>query len=301
MFPLLSQLFCRQGAGMNRRLLPFAFTLVLLGPPSRANDSARPPGPAEDGTRPALARIAGEGFMNSQAFDYLTDLSDNIGGRITGSPEDQKSIDWGVAKMKVIGLLNVRAEKYSIWKGWTRGTASAELLAPVRRKLDVDAMGWTGSTAANGTDAEVVTANLFDLDGELRNVNRFHGKIVMMKPEGTPKKSFWLVFAQYGDFLVALHQAGAVAVIGGQGGFKAEGMHLTHTGILGFAQDYAIPVVDMAMEDQGQLERFIAAGKTVRLHINVQNTMTTSPVETANVVGEIPGRETPEQIVVVGA
>jgi Zn-dependent M28 family amino/carboxypeptidase len=78
-------------------------------------------------------------------------------------------------------------------------------------------------------------------------------------------------------------------------------MHLTHTGILGFAQDYAIPVIDMAMEDQGQLERFIAAGKTPRLHINVQNSLTGGPVESANVVGEIAGREYPEQIVVVGA
>jgi hypothetical protein len=277
------------------------FTVVVCTPLCRGNDSARPKGPAEDGTRPALARIAGEGFLNSQAFEYLTDLSDNIGGRVTGSPESEKSIEWGLAKMNSIGLVNVRAEKYSMWKGWTRGTASAELLSPVHRKLDVDAMGWTGSTTPNGVDAEVVSANLFDLDDEIKNISRFRGKIVMMKPEGAPRKSFWLIFAQYGDFLNALHKAGAVAVIGGQGGFKAEGMHLTHTGILGFAQDYAIPVVDMAMEDQGQLERFLAAGRTPRLHINVQNSLTGGPVETANVVGEIVGRERPEQIVVVGA
>ena len=286
---------------MNKRSLLFLLSVALIAPLSRANDTDRPKGPAEDGTRPALARIAGEGFMNSQAFEYLTDLSDNVGGRITGSPEGQKSIDWGLAKMNSIGLVNVRAEKYSMWKGWTRGTASAELLAPLHRKLDVDAMGWTGSTSPNGIDADVVTANLFDLDEEMKNMSRFRGKIVMMKPEGAPRKNFWLIFAQYGDFLIALHKAGAVAVIGGQGGFKAEGMHLTHTGILGFAQDYAIPVVDMAMEDQGQLERFIAAGKTPRIHINVQNSLTGTPVDTANVVGEIAGREHPEQIVVVGA
>ena len=286
---------------MNTRFLLFLLCVALIAPLSRANDTARPKGPAEDGTRPALARIAGEGFMNSQAFEYLTDLSDNVGGRITGSPESQKSIDWGLAKMNSIGLVNVRAEKYSLWKGWTRGTASAELLFPLHHKLDVDAMGWTGSTSPNGTEADVVTANLFDLDEEMKNMAHFRGKIVMMKPEGAPKKNFWLIFAQYGDFLNALSKAGAVAVIGGQGGFKAEGMHLTHTGILGFAQDYAIPVVDMAMEDQGQLERFIAAGKTPRVHINVQNTLTGAPVETANVVGEIVGRDHPEQIVVVGA
>jgi hypothetical protein len=268
---------------------------------AQAKDSIKAKGPEEDGTKPALTKIAGEGMMGSRAFEYLTELSDDIGARITGSPQDKRAVDWGVSKMKAIGLENVHTEKWTLWKGWTRGTAAAQLITPVQRQLDIDAMGWTGSTPAGGAEAELVTANLFNLDDEIRNVSRFRGKIVMMKPEGNPKKSFWLIFAQYGDFLTAAQKAGAVAVIGGQGGFKSEGMHLTHTGILGFAEDFAIPVVDMAMEDQSQLERFLEAGKTVRLRINVQNTLTGGPVESANVVGDIVGRERPEQIVVVGA
>jgi carboxypeptidase Q len=286
---------------MNNRFLAIASALALATCPLWAHDSVSHKGPDEDGTKPALTRIAGEGLYNSQAFTYLTELSDDVGGRVTGSPAAQKAIDWGLAKMNAIGLVNVRAEKYSMWKGWTRGTASAELLAPLHRTLTVDSMGWTGSTPPQGAEAEVVSANLFDMDAELTNTSRFRGKIVLMKPEGVPRKNFWMLFAQYGDFLKELHKAGAVAVIGGQGGFKAEGMHLTHTGVLGFAQDFAIPVVDMAMEDEGQLERFLATGKTVRIRVNVQNTFTGGPVESANVVGDLVGREHPEEIVVVGA
>jgi carboxypeptidase Q len=277
--------------------------VVLLGASICANakTDVAPKGPGEDGTKAALVKIAGEGTMDSHAFEYLTELSDEIGGRVTGTPSAQKAVDWGVGKMKAIGLQNVRAEKWTMWKGWTRGAAEAELISPVRRTLTVDAMGWTGSTPTGGAEGEVVTANFFNLDDELKNTSRFRGKIVMMKPEGTPRKSFWLIFAQFGDFLNALQKAGAIAVIGGQGGFKAEGMHLTHTGILGFAADFAIPVVDMTNEDQSQLERFLAAGKPVRMRINVQNKFTDGPVESANVVGEIVGREHPEEIVVVGA
>lgn len=286
---------------MLRTLLGFVTAGLLALPLHAANDVARPKGPDEDGTKPALARIAGEGLMDSHTFQYLTELSDDIGARVTSSPAAQKATDWGAAKMKNIGLENVHTEKWSLWKGWTRGTAQAELLAPIRHKLAVDAMGWTGSTPAAGTEGEVVTANLFDLDNELKNTARFRGKIVLMKPEGQPRMNFWLIFAQFGDFLSALQKAGAIAVIGGQGGFKAEGMHLTHTGILAFGEDFAIPVVDMTNEDQSQLERFLAAGKTVRLRINVQNQFTNGPVESANVVGEIAGREHPEQVLVVGA
>jgi carboxypeptidase Q len=286
---------------MNQQLLGIAFVLAVTCYGVSARDSLKPKGPDEDGTKPALTSIAGQGFYNSNAYTYLTELSDDIGGRVTGSPSSQKAIDWGVAKMKSIGLTNVRAEKWSMWKGWSRGTASAEILSPLYHPLSVDAMGWTGSTPAGGAEAEVVTANLFDMDSEMTNMSRFRGKIVLMKPEGVPKKNFWMIFAQYGDFLNKLHKTGAVAVIGGQGGFKAEGMHLTHTGILGFAQDFAIPVVDMAMEDEGQLERFLAAGKAVRIRINVQNSFTGGPVDSANVVGDIVGREHPEEVVVVGA
>lgn len=285
---------------MKNRLLGLVFSVALTGVSAWANDSIQPRGPEEDGTKPALTRITGEGFFDSHAFNYLTELSDDVGGRVTGSPQDKKAIDWGLAKMKTIGLENVRAEKWSMWKGWTRGSASAKMLAPLQRTLTIDAMGWTGSTPASGVEAEVVTANLFELDTEIRSIGRFRGKIVMMKPEGVPRKSFWMLFAQYGDFLNDLQKAGAFAVIGGEGGFKAEGMHLTHTGILGFAQDFAIPVVDMAMEDQGQIERLLASGKTVRLALNVQNTFTGGPVDSANVVGEITGREHPEEVLVVG-
>jgi carboxypeptidase Q len=260
-----------------------------------------PKGPDEDGTKPALVKIAGEGMMESHAFQYLTELSDDIGARVTGTPAERKAEEWGVAKMKAIGLENVHTEKYQLWRGWTRGTAQGELLEPIRRPLHVDAMGWTGSTPAGGAEGEVVTANLFDIEEEVKHASRLSGKVVLVVRQGVPKKSGDVLFAIFGDFLKAAGKAGAVAVIGGQGGAKASGMNLTHTGILGFNADFAIPVLSMTAEDQGQLERYIESGKKVRVRLNVQNTFSNGPAEAANVVGEIRGRENAEQVLVVGA
>jgi Zn-dependent M28 family amino/carboxypeptidase len=266
----------------------------------RADDRLTPKGPDEDGTKPALVKIAGEGLMDSHAFQYLTELSDDIGARVTGTPAERKAEEWGAAKMKAIGLENVHTEKYQIWRGWTRGTAEAELLTPVRHKLHVDAMGWTGSTASGGAEGDVVPVNLFDIDNEIKNVSRLKGKIALVVRKGESNKEFMQLFAQFGDFLRVAGPAGVVAVVGGQGGGKSAGMNLTHTGILGFDADFAVPVLSMTAEDQGQLERFLARGITPRVRFNVQNTFTNGPAETANVVGEIRGREHPEQILVVG-
>ena len=101
------------------RMTKYLMLLVAVGTmagsvPLRADDRA-PKGPAEDGTLPALVKIAGEGEMNSHAFEFLTELSDDVGARVTGTPAERKAEDWGVAKMQAIGLANVHREKYTIW------------------------------------------------------------------------------------------------------------------------------------------------------------------------------------------
>ncbi len=277
--------FCMGGAGM-----------------ARADNMPAPKGPDEDGTKPALVKIAGQGMMDSHAFQYLTELSDDIGARVTGTASERKAEEWGTAKMKAIGLESVHTEKYQLWRGWTRGTAQGELLEPIRRPLHIDAMGWTGSTIAGGAEGEVVPVNVFDLDNEIKGVSKLKGKIILTVMKGQPKKDFMVIlFSDLASFARAAGQAGAIAVISGSGGSKNSGMNLTHTGILGFNADFAIPILSMTAEDHGQLERYVESGKKVRVRFNVQNTFSNGPVESANVVGEIRGRENPEQVLVVGA
>ncbi|HET9183635.1 MAG TPA: M20/M25/M40 family metallo-hydrolase [Candidatus Angelobacter sp.] len=259
--------------------------------------------PAEDGTMPALAAIAGQGMMTDESYTDLEQLSDYIGPRVTGSPQAAKAVQWGIARMKAIGLENVHAEKWQISRGWTRVSASAELLAPVQRPLLVDSMGWVGSTPAGGVEAEVVPVNLLQADDEMKNnAGNWTGKILLILRKGTAPTgpAARALFLKFGDILKKAEAVHALAVIGGQGGALAQGMRLTHTGALGYNAYFDIPVVSMIAEDQEQLERFIDQGKTVRMKINVQNKVTSGPVESANVVGEIRGSEHPEQVVVVG-
>jgi carboxypeptidase Q len=285
---------------MKNRFLVLVAVLVAANCTS-ARELSRPKSAEADTTKPGLIKIAGNATLDSPAFQLLTELSDEVGARVTGSPAAQKAIEWSAAKMKSIGLENVHTEKWNLWKGWTRGAAEAVMLAPLHRPLAISAMGWTGSTPAGGVDADIAPANLFDLEAETKNASKFRGKIVYVVAQGKPKQSFWTIFGNYASFLRQLHAAGAVAVIGGDFGFKPEGMHLTHTGILGFSVDEEIPVVSMAKEDEGQIDRYLAEGKSVRLHVNIQNKFANGPVESANVVGEVAGREHPEQVVVIGA
>ena len=278
-----------------------AAVLVALAPcavSSAANDLRSP---TDDGTLPALAAVAGAATMESHTYQYVEELSDDIGGRITGSPEAAKAIEWGLEKMKAIGLDNVHTESFRLFRGWKRISAEAEILSPIRRKVLIDSLGWVGSTPASGVQAEVVPVNPYQQDEEIKNHSRnWRGKILISISSGAPPADAFLAFQKFGDLLDAAYAAGALAVIGGQGGAPSSGVHLTHTGILGFNRLFEIPVVSMAREDQEQIQRFMDAGKMVRMRINVQNQFTSGPIDSANVVGEIRGRENPEQIVVAG-
>jgi len=299
-----------------RKMIFASAALVLLlsasvwagsGPVTPANApevsaAANPASPAEDGTMPALAAIAGHGMMTTESYDDLRELSDYIGARLSGSPEAAKAVEWGMAKMKAMGLENVHAEKWQLSRGWTRGYATAELTAPLHRRLIVDAMGWVGSTQSGGAEGELVAVNMNDLDGELKKADSWAGKVLIILRKGpTPQGPAAMAgFFKFGDVLKKAYAVHAIAVIGGQGGQPAIGMHLTHTGALGFDMYYDIPVVSMVNEDQKQLERYMDDGKTIRIKIDVQNKATSGPVESANVVGEIRGTEHPEQVIVVG-
>ena len=240
-------------------------------------------------------------MMQSHAYESLEELCDQIGDRVTGSPQAALAMEWGIAKMQDLGLQNVRAEKWELKRGWTRVSARAELASPIHHNLTINSMGWTGSTPPGGREAEVIPVNNYQIDQEMKdNSAKWAGKILLVIQKGEPPKDDELGFVKFQNFLKAAYSAHALAVIGGQGGSRAEGMHLTHTGIVGFDTYFDIPVVSTTAEDQALLERFLEHHKKVGIRMEVRNKVTDGPVEAANVVGEIIGTEHPEQIIVVG-
>ncbi len=292
---------------MHHRLLlsaPTKLLLLLLCCALPAMAAAHElPAPGEDGTLPALTAIAGQGMMSSEAYNDLEELSDYIGARVTGSPQAEQAVQWGMQKMRAMGLENVHVEKWQISHGWTRISAEAGIISPIRRRLTVDSMGWVGSTKAGGDEADVVAVNVNRLEEEVKsNSSGWTGKVLLIVRKGAAPTGQQAMsgFSRFGDFLKKARESHAVAVIGGQGGGFPAGMHLTHTGAMGFDTYYEIPVVSMIAEDQQMLERFLDQGKVVRIKINVQNSVSNGPVDSANVVGEIRGSEHPEQVVVVG-
>jgi Zn-dependent M28 family amino/carboxypeptidase len=73
-----------------------------------------------------------------------------------------------------------------------------------------------------------------------------------------------------------------------------------HTGAMEYAAEIPrIPAAAVTIEDALLLQRLTDAGNQVTVHLEME-AKTLADADSANVVGEIPGREKPEEVVVIG-
>src|SRR6185312_13575522 len=93
-----------------------------------------------------LARIVGYSMMSGGASRFLETLSDNIGGRITGSPESKATADLILHTLKDAGFENAHFEEYMMNPGWQHGPATGTVVSPVHRDLYVASYGWAPGT-----------------------------------------------------------------------------------------------------------------------------------------------------------
>src|SRR6266576_5622672 len=126
----------------SRRVAMLVCVAVLVLAGVRAGSAK----PAPDDTNPfaaADAQILSEIHDHSQAMDNLEYLSDEIGPRLTGSPQLKQANDWTAAKFREYGLTNVKLEPWTIAHSWTRGTAHARIVSPAVHPLTIASAGWS--------------------------------------------------------------------------------------------------------------------------------------------------------------
>ena len=242
--------------------------------------------------QPAAARLIDEATRDQFAWNRLATLTDSVGHRLSGSPQLDRAIVWAVNEMKRDGLENVHTEKVMVPK-WVRGAESAEIVAPSHHPLAMLGLGGSVGTPKEGIEAPVVVVHGFE---ELEaHASALSGRIVLLNVAFTnyPETSR---YRRAGASRAARH--GAVAVLVRSIG--PDGFRLPHTGALDYASGaQRIPAAAVSSEDADLIERMSARHEKVVVRLKM-DAHTEGDVESANVVGELRGRELPDEIVVVG-
>jgi carboxypeptidase Q len=242
--------------------------------------------------KPDADRLIKAATSDDFAWQRLAELTDTHGARFSGSENLRRAIAWSAAAMKTDGLENVRTEPVLVQR-WVRGHESAEILDPPRQEIEVLGLGGTVATPPGGLEAEVLPVTSFD---DLRTKQSdAPGKIVLFDVPYTTYSE--TVTYRTGGARTAA-QYGAVAVIVRSIG--PLGLRTVHTGSVTYAAGQrSIPAVAISGEDANRIVRLTRRGRRVRMRL-VTSGRYDPDAESANVVGEIVGRERPAEIVLVG-
>jgi carboxypeptidase Q len=226
------------------------------------------------------------------AWQRLAELTDVYGNRASGSENLTRAVEWAARTMKADGLENVRTERVMV-PHWVRGREAAEIVDPPRHAVPILGLGGTAPTPPGGIEADVLVVTSFD-DLRLKGVDA-KGRIVLFNAPYngysetvTYRTSGARTASQYGAVGVLIRSVGPL------------GLRTTHTGSVSYPPGLPqIPAAAVSAEDANRIARLAARGPH-RPHAPRDGVTQRARRESANVIGEIRGREKPHEIVLLG-
>jgi carboxypeptidase Q len=252
---------------------------------------------------PALAAPADQAALRAAAledkvaWDFTEGLTTEVGPRPAGTPLEAKARDWAVAKLKALGLSNVRAEPYTM-PVWQRGKEEARVVSPFPQNLALVGLGNSGSTPDAGIEAEIVYfPTLEDLkaapDGSLKGKIAFVSHAMKPAQDGSPYRTAGAVRRQ-GPTLASKKGAAGILIRS----IGTDNHRLPHTGVQMWADGAApIPAAALSIPDAEQLERILQRGQPVRVHLTLVSKMLKDQ-PSGNVIAEVPGSDPAAGIVI---
>ncbi len=317
---------------MPRLLRPVATALLLVATATAATD----PVPVD---WPMVARIREEGLQRSRVMDYESYMADVLGARLTLSRDMQRAQAWLQGELTRLGLANVAAEPYMDYGvAWDNEYTSLHMLEPDYTPMVGYPLSHTpGTTGKVVAEAVIVDIQVKeDLD---RYKGTLRGKAVLVTPpapidlapltNGVPRLTDADLRALEEKVIAPARPAparqlprpnaitaaeklafykseGAVAVLqcesgwlGAVRGFSRPGARddgWSRAGIVA-----SLPVIAITPEHYNRMYRILGRKIPVRVELEVRNRIGDKVEQAANIVGEIPGSDLRDEVVMLGA
>lgn len=253
-----------------------------------------------------LLRIRDAAMGSDYAYQRLTDLTDLVGPRLSGSPGAAAAVDMVATEMSKIGtqvmLQPVKAPH------WVRGAETAELVdyngrpAGITQKLVLTALGGSSATPAAGITAPVLLVH--DMDELNAHKDQAKGAIVVFDAPFDEQLALagrsGTAYGEAGKYRfvgpAAASKFGAVAaLVRSVGGAN---YRVTHTGMTGWGEGAKpIPAGALTAEDTMLIDRLAARGP-VKMHLTM-TPQTLPDVDSADVLADIRGGDKADEVVLV--
>ncbi|HKY21797.1 MAG TPA: M20/M25/M40 family metallo-hydrolase [Vicinamibacterales bacterium] len=267
--------------------------LISCGLFLSVRSSAQAVPPLDDEYREAAGRLIGAAMVDMAGWEKLTYLTTTVGHRLSGTPALDRAVEWVAQQMRSDGLENVRTQPVKVPR-WSRGAESARIVSPVQRPLGMLGLGGSIGTPKHGIVASVVVVGSFDELDRL-GTDTVRGKIVLFD---MPWQSYNETVRYRRNGASQAAKRGAVASL--VRSVTPRSLYTPHTGAMNYDTSAPlIPAAAITVEDAAWIRRATRMGEDVRVHLTME-AATGPDADSANVIGEIVGRELPDEIVVLG-
>ena len=252
-----------------------------------------------------LRSIYDYSLTESKSYEWLEYLSNNIGGRLSGSIQAQRAVEY---TEKEIAKFASRTELQSVMvPKWTRGTpefAYMQLNDLSTINVNVCALGGSIPTREAGIKAAVVEVTSLDQLAQLGR-KEIEGKIVFYNRPMDPTKI--QTFEAYGGCVDQRYSGAEEAGKYGAVGVIVRSMNLRlddypHTGSMSYGDldvENYIPAAAISTNDAEKLHTYLALDKNLQFFLK-QDCTVWGDVESYNVIGEIKGTKYPNEVIIVG-
>lgn len=245
------------------------------------------------------AELRDQARASNLAYEIVESLTTEVGPRMAGTPGDARAVAWGKAKFEELGFDRVALEPVT-FPVWERRSESGAVVSPFPQPLVLTALGGSIATPAEGLEAPIARFDSLDAlmqapDGSLKGAIAFIAFRMERAQDGSG----------YGPAVVARRDGASVAAAKGASAILIRSIgtdndRLAHTGLMRYTPGAPrIPAAALANPDADLLENMLERTDevVVRLILDVgENQEYTSH----NVIGEISGKERPDEIVVIG-
>lgn len=254
-----------------------------------------------------MKKIQQMALQSDYSLKQTAYMSNNIGPRLTGSPQAERAVQYVADEMRKLGL-EVQLQELIV-PHWVRGDEKGELIEfegmakGTTQKIVLTALGGSIATPQNGLIAEIVVVGSFD---ELEKLGRdkVEGKIVLfnykydreMAEVGFGTNAYGMATQYRGGGAIAAAKLGAVGALVRSAG--ASQNRLPHTGGMRYEDGVKkIPSAAVAFEDAEIIAYLAKAGK-VRMKL-LLTPKTLPDTISYNVIADLKGSEKPDEIVIV--
>ena len=253
-----------------------------------------------------IDKIYDEALANGNSYEWLDYLSNQIGGRLSGSINYDRSVKWGMDELEMINLDSVWLQPVMIPK-WVRGApeyAHIESSPGNTISVPIAALGGSISTPSIGISANVIEVKNFN---ELKMIGKdsIRGKIIFYNRPMDP--TLINTFQAYGGSVNQRTQGAVEAAKLGAVGVIVRSMTTSlddypHTGSMyydGLSLNQRIPAAAISTNGAELLSSMLSLNPNIKFFFR-QNSKNFPDVLSHNVIAQINGSEKPDEIIVIG-